>query len=81
MTESINIYDAKTQFSRLLDRVAEGQEVVISRHGRPVARLVPYRAPRADRMLGAFAGQVHVAPDFDATPADVLDAFEGESPS
>lgn len=75
-TITVNIHDAKTQFSRLLKRVAAGQEVVIARAGEPVARLVPFRQPGV-RELGMDAGRVVIAADFDAPlPEAVLADFE-----
>jgi prevent-host-death family protein len=72
----INVHEAKTHFSKLLDRVAKGEDIVIARAGTPVAKLVPLNPPSA-RPLGADAGSVIVAPDFDAPlPDDVLDGFE-----
>lgn len=74
----VNIYAAKTQLSRLIDRAAAGDEVVITRHGRPVARLVAVEAEQAPRKLGALRGKVRVADDFDAPlPEDVIKDFEG----
>ncbi len=78
MSEPINIYDAKTQLSRLVDRAAAGEEVIIARHGRPVAKLVPYRTTRSARRLGQFRGQVRMAADFNELPPDLLAGFEGE---
>jgi len=60
----VNVYEAKTHFSRLLSRVEGGEEVVIARNGRPIARLVPI-AVRKDRTPGLFAGQITIAEDFD----------------
>ena len=78
MAKPINLYEAKTQFSRLVDRATAGEEVVIARHGRPVAKLVPYRPTPVVRRLGQFRGQVRIAPDFDELPPDLAAAFEGE---
>lgn len=78
MSEPINIYQAKSQLSRLVDRAAEGEEVIIARHGRPVAKLVPYLPKRAARRLGQFKGQVRVSRDFDELPEGLQAAFEGE---
>ena len=77
--DPINIHDAKTHFSKLVARVLAGEEVVIARAGKPVAKLVPIdRAPRK-RVLGQDRGQVVIAPDFDAPlPDEILDVFEGE---
>jgi prevent-host-death family protein len=73
----VNIHDAKTHLSRLIEQVEAGQEIVIARAGRPVARLVPYRARSEPRKPGAWKGRVRLAPDFDATDAGSLDDFEG----
>ena len=73
----VNIHEAKTQLSRLLERVARGEEIVIARAGKPVARLVPWTAPRP-RVLGLFAGEIEIADDFDELPEDIQAAFEGE---
>lgn len=64
-TKSVNIYDAKTRLSRLIADVESGDEITISRNGRPVARLVPYRSVCADRTPGVWAGRVTIADDFD----------------
>jgi len=78
---TVSIYEAKTRLSHLVDRALEGDEVVITRHGRPVARLVPARAPRARRKLGALRGRIRVAEGFDAPlPDDLLALFEGREP-
>lgn len=77
---TVNIHAAKTRFSQLVDEVAAGEEIIIARAGKPVARLVPLAAPPAEqkRVLGRMAGRLSVPDDFDAPlPQDVLDAFEG----
>jgi prevent-host-death family protein len=79
MSERVSVYAAKTDLSRLLDRAAEGEEIVITRHGRPIAKLVKIGAGRSKRQLGKLAGRIRVRRDFDAPlPDDVLDAFEGD---
>jgi len=78
---SVNIHEAKTHLSRLIDEVDKGGEVVIARAGKAVARLVPVDKP-ARRKLGALAGRFEVPADFDAPlPDDWLDAFEGGGPA
>jgi prevent-host-death family protein len=73
----VNVHEAKTHLSRLLQRVAAGEEVTIARSGVPVARLVAV-APEKKRPLGFARGQVWVADDFDAPlPDDLLAAFYG----
>jgi prevent-host-death family protein len=72
----VNIHEAKTHFSNLLRRVAAGEEVIISRAGQPVAKIVPI-GRRAMRQFGIDRGVFEVPDDFDAPlPADVLDTFE-----
>ncbi len=73
----INVYEAKTNLSKLLDRVADGEELVLGRAGRPVARLVPYTKPRLPRRPGRLSGRVWIAPDFEKTPPEVIADFEG----
>jgi prevent-host-death family protein len=65
MGESVNVYEAKTNFSRLVARAEAGEEIVISRHGRPVARLAPLVRAPAQRRPGAWAGRFVVPDDFD----------------
>jgi len=75
--KAVNTHEAKTQFSRLLQRVAAGEEITIANRGVPVARLVPVAAG-AKRKLGAYASQMTIAEDFDAPlPEELLAAFEG----
>lgn len=62
---SVNIYEAKTQLSKLIARVEEGEEITISRNGRPAARLVPIRPALVERKPGALKGQFWMGPDFD----------------
>jgi prevent-host-death family protein len=69
----VNIHEAKTHLSRLLIRVVAGEEIVISKAGKPMARLVPYQKPARKRELGRGAGQMAVAEDFDAPlPKEIL---------
>ena len=71
----MNIHEAKTHLSRLVERVEGGQEIVIARAGRPVARLIPYRARTSPRMPGQWRGLVSISPDFDRTDEAILDSF------
>ena len=66
MTIQVNIHEAKTQLSKLLKWVQKGETVVIASAGRPVARLVPYQPTPTGRTPGPDAGQIELAPDFDA---------------
>lgn len=74
--EIINVHAAKTHLSRLLERVEAGEEVVIGRAGRPIARLVPY-TQRPARVFGRLKGQIVVHGDFDADNDRIADDFEG----
>ena len=73
----VNIHEAKTQLSKLLARVAAGEEIVIARAGKPVARLVPVEKKRARRVAGMDAGKVWIADDFDdPLPPEIQKYFE-----
>lgn len=76
----INIHQAKTQLSRLVERVAGGEEIIIAKSGKPIARLVPYLPKRAIRRPGAMRGKIRIKKNFDAPlPKEVLASFEGKS--
>ena len=75
--KSVNVHEAKTHLSRLLGRVERGEEIVIARAGRPVARLLPVGRPREERVLGLDRDTMVIASDFDAPlPEDLLAEFE-----
>ena len=77
---SVNVHEAKTHLSALLKRVEGGEEIVIARSGRPVAKLVALTAPQKPREPGAWKGRMWIAEDFDAPlPDEILDAFEGRN--
>jgi prevent-host-death family protein len=78
MKKEVNTHEAKTQLSRLLRRVAAGEEITIANRGVPVARLVPVSTPKPMRQLGAYGDTIKIADDFDAPlPDEILEAFEG----
>lgn len=78
MSTIVNVHQAKTHLSRLLDEVAAGAEVVIAKAGRPVARLVPLEPVVRRKRFGLLKGRIDVPDDFDAPlPPDVLADFEG----
>jgi prevent-host-death family protein len=69
----VNVHDAKTHFSSLLDRAAAGEEIIIAKAGTPVARLVPLAPSSSVRVPGARLGRMTMADDFDdSLPADFL---------
>lgn len=74
----MNVHEAKTHLSRLLERVVAGEEIVIAKAGRPVAKLIPYQESDEPRTMGAWKGRVWIADDFDELPPDILAAFYGE---
>lgn len=74
--DSVNIHEAKTHLSRLIERVEKGEEILIARNGRPVARLV--RAEQVERVPGSLRGRIHLSDDFDdPLPDDIQAAFDG----
>jgi prevent-host-death family protein len=75
----VNLYEAKTNLSGLVERVAEGEEIVIAKAGVPKARLVPIIGPHKRRQPGGWEGKVRIRKDFDEPlPLEVLKAFTGE---
>ncbi|HEX2744836.1 MAG TPA: type II toxin-antitoxin system Phd/YefM family antitoxin [Streptosporangiaceae bacterium] len=80
MAEYVNVYEAKTHLSQLLDRAAAGEEIVIARAGRPVARLVALADAPPQRVPGGWRGKVSIAADFDDLPPEIEAAFRGERP-
>jgi len=75
---TVNLHAAKTHLSRLVEDAAAGEEIIIAKAGRPVARLCPLAAPAGKRKLGSLEGKLRIPDDFDAPLPDwLLDAFEG----
>ena len=72
----VNMREARTQLSRLGELAWQGEEVVITRAGKPYLDLVPHRDRCEPRKLGALKGKIWIAPDFDETSPDVIEAFE-----
>jgi len=76
--DTINLYEAKTNLSQLVERASQGEEIIIAKAGRPLARLVPLAQRTAPRPLGLYAGQVTIGTNFDdPLPEDMLLACEG----
>lgn len=76
MAQTINIHEAKTHFSKLLERVRLGEEIVVAKAGRPVARIVPMEQSPVNRQPGSARGLVVIGEDFDAPlPSDIAEAF------
>jgi prevent-host-death family protein len=78
MASIVNIHEAKTHLSRIIDEVAAGAEVIIAKAGKPMARLCPIAVPVKKKRLGLLKGKIKVADDFNAPlNDDLLAAFEG----
>ncbi|MFC4352084.1 type II toxin-antitoxin system Phd/YefM family antitoxin [Fodinicurvata halophila] len=78
--KTVNIHEAKTHFSRLINQAAEGEEIIISRAGKPVARLLRYETPKIKREAGVLRGKLRIGPDFDdPLPSDIAAAFGCET--
>lgn len=76
----VSTHEAKTHLSRLLDEVLEGEDIVIARGSRPVARLVPFDGKKAERRAGCLKGKIRVHDDFDAPlPDDIQASFEADA--
>jgi prevent-host-death family protein len=77
MSLKVNIHEAKTQFSKLLKRVGNGEEIIISKAGKPIARLVPINEITEKRLPGSAKGEVFIAEGFDAPlPESIMTLFE-----
>jgi prevent-host-death family protein len=75
---TVNMHEAKTQLSRLVERARLGEEVIIAKAGKPVARIVPIATDREARTPGSAVGLLKVSPDFhEPLPEDVVSEFEG----
>ncbi len=75
----INIHQAKTHFSKLIEAALQREEIIIAKAGKPAVKLVPLTSAKPKRKPGALKGQIQIAADFDAPlSADLLDQFEGK---
>jgi prevent-host-death family protein len=76
---TVNIHQAKTNFSKLVDAVMHGEEIIIAKAGKPAAKLVPITVTKTKRMPGSLKGKIKISKDFNAPlPNEVLDQFEGK---
>lgn len=73
--EVTNISEAKAKLSALIERVVEGEEIIIGKAGRPVAKIVRYERSEEPRAPGALRGKIVIADDFDELPAEIAEAF------
>lgn len=76
--ETVNIYEAKTRLSQLVDKAASGEDVVVSRNGKPLVRITQLKEQKRPVRFGVLKGKIKIGPDFDdPLPDDILAAFEG----
>jgi prevent-host-death family protein len=78
MSEIVNMHEAKTTLSRLVERARAGEEIIIAKAGKPLVTLVPVNHRAKARVPGKWRGKVWIANDFDQLPDDILEAFEGK---
>jgi prevent-host-death family protein len=76
MTEVVNMHQAKSSLSRLVERALAGEEILIARDGEPLVKLVPVTKNRKPRVPGRYKGKVWMAPDFEFTDAEIEELFE-----
>ena len=77
VVDRVSIYEAKTHLSQLVARAERGEQVILTRHGRPVATLGPVEVPGPARVPGAWRGQVVIGPDFDEVDDDEAALWSG----
>jgi prevent-host-death family protein len=75
-----NIHEAKSQLSRLIEMAISGEDVIISKAGKPIVKLVPYPDQTSPRPLGIWRGKVKIAEDFDELPPELASAFSDQEP-
>jgi prevent-host-death family protein len=76
MSVQVNIYEAKSKFSKLISQAIAGEEIIIAKSGKPVARLVPFEKPPGDRIPGSARGKISISDDFDSPlPDEILKEF------
>lgn len=77
--QQLNIYEAKSHFSQLVEKVSQGETVIIAKSGKPLAQLVPLDSGATSFQFGSLQGQIKISDDFDAPLSDeVLDLFEAD---
>lgn len=75
--KQVNMHEAKSQLSRLGELAWKGEKIVIAKAGKPYLDLIPHKEEKLPRKPGRLKGQIRLSPDFDQTPADIIDSFEG----
>lgn len=77
----MNIHEVRIDLPSLIEKALAGEEVILAKNGKPVARVVPYEQPAVRRIPGRYAGQIQIPDDFDETPQDLIDEFESFLPT
>ena len=77
MSEIVNMHQAKTSLSRLVERALAGEDIVIARNGEPLVKLVPVPKERKPRVPGRYKGKIWISPDFEFTDEEITELFEG----
>lgn len=75
----VNIHEAKSKLSKLVEEVLAGEEVIIAKAGKPVAKLVPYKPSPKPRQFGGYENEIKIPPDFDETDEEIVKLFKGKS--
>jgi prevent-host-death family protein len=78
--KTVNVHEAKTNLSKILAEVERGEEYILARAGKPIARLSPIRKRSVETTAGKWAGRVTISPDFDAEDDRIMEMFEGRGP-
>jgi prevent-host-death family protein len=74
----VNMHEAKSQLSSLVEKALAGEEVIIGKAGKPLVKLIPIIKNESPRVPGRFKGQIRIADDFDAVDESLVSSFEGE---
>lgn len=78
-SHTVNIHQAKTHFSKLIQAVVDGEEVIIAKAGHPLVKMSPIKPPKKKLKFGSMKGKIWISDDFDdPLPEDILAAFEGK---
>jgi prevent-host-death family protein len=78
MEDIVNVHDLKTNYSKYLDKVAGGQEILLGKHGKVVAKIVPLAQAQQPRVPGALKGKIWMSNDFDAPMTDIWDEVKAK---
>ena len=74
----VNMHEAKSQLSKLVEQVLAGEEIIIAKAGKPIAKIIPYKPKPEPRKLGGYENEIYIPPDFDETDEEIVKLFEGK---